>query len=148
MLTSVQIREKIRYYEELISQYTDEKSKKEDDHIELEHLKIKVANLQTRFGERQSQRKSSLAVLAAMPQRNRIYPTYCNGMSELLSGREFNKSYDGLTTAGQNVKKEIENVSDMIDDYERKISSANSQREYWKSQLRAALAREAEEETD
>lgn len=148
MLTSVQIREKIRYYEELISQYTDEKSKKEDDLFELEHLKIKVANLQTRFGERQSQRKSSLAVLAAMPQRNRIYPTYCNGMSELLSGLEFNKSYDGLTTAGQKVKKELESVSDMIDDYERKISSANSQREYWKSQLRAALAREAEGETD
>lgn len=148
MFTSAQIREKIRYYEELISQYTDEKSKKEDDLFELESLKTKVENLQMRFGERQSQRKRNLAVLAAMPQRNRIYPTYCSGMSELLSGWEFNKSYGGLTSAGQKVKKEIENVSDMIDDYERKISSANSQREYWKSQLRAALAREAEEETD
>lgn len=148
MLTSAQIREKIQYYEEVISQYTDEKSKKEEDLFELECLKTKVKNLQTRFGERQGQRKRNLAVLAAIPQRNRIYPAYCSGMSELLSGWEFNKSYDGLTSAGQKVKKESENVADMIDEYERKISSANSQREYWKSQLRAALAREAEEETD
>lgn len=146
MLTSAQIREKIQYYEKLISQYTDEKIKKENELFELECLKTKVTDLQRSFGERQSQRKKNLAVLAAMPQRNRIYPIYCSGMSELLTGREFNKSYDGLTSAGQKVKKEIENVSDMIEDYSRKISSANAQKEYWKSQLLDVLEQEAEEE--
>lgn len=144
-MTSEQIREKIRYYERLIAQYTEQKTKKEEDLYELERLKIKVTDLQTRFEQRQDCRKKNLAVLAAMPQRNRIYPAYCNGMQELLSGQEFIGSYNGVSEAGERVRKEAQNVSDQIESYENRINAASSKKEYWKSQLRTALAEEAEE---
>ena len=102
-MTSGEIRAKIRYYEGLIDEYNREKLQLEKDLDELDRLKTKVTGLQTSFGDRQALRQKNLAALAAMPQRNRIYPVYCAGMQELLTGQMFSRSYEGLSEAGQKV---------------------------------------------
>ena len=119
-MTSGEIRAKIRYYEGLIDEYNREKLQLEKDLDELDRLKAKVAGLQTSFGDRQALRQQNLAALAAMPQRNRIYPVYCAGMQELLTGQMFSRSYEGLSEAGQKVSGKMREVLGKIDNCESK----------------------------
>lgn len=144
-MTSGEIRAKIRYYEGLIDEYNREKLQLEKDLDELDRLKAKVAGLQTSFGDRQALRQKNLAALAAMPQRNRIYPVYCAGMQELLTGQMFSRSYEGLSEAGQKVSGKMREVLGKIDNCESKTASARSNKAYWEARLRETLAAEAEE---
>ena len=144
-MTSGEIRAKIRYYEGLIDEYNREKLQLEKDLDELDRLKAKVAGLQTSFGDRQALRQQNLAALAAMPQRNRIYPVYCAGMQELLTGQMFNRSYEGLSEARQKVSGKMREVLGKIDNCESKTASARSNKAYWEARLRETLAAEAEE---
>lgn len=97
----------------------------------------------------QAQRQRSLSMLAAMPQRNRIYPAYCSGMQELLTGQMFVRTYEGLTDARQKVAGKQGDIMGLLEDCERRIQSANSSMAYWKARLQETLAAEmkqAEEE--
>ena len=81
-------------------------------------------------------------MLAAMPQRNRIYPAYCSGMQELLTGQMFVRTYEGLTDARQKVAGKQEDIMGLLEDCERRIQSANSSMAYWKARLQETLAAE------
>ena len=139
-MTSDEIRGKIRYYEQLIAGYIEEKVQREKELEELDLLKAKVSDLQSRFGDHQAQRQRNLSMLAAMPQRNRIYPAYCSGMQELLEGKLFARTYEGLTDARQKVTGKQSDITGLLEDCERRIQSAKSSAEYWKARLQEALA--------
>lgn len=141
-MTSDEIRGKIQYYEQLIAGYMEEKVQREKELEELDLLKARVSDLQSRFGDRQAQRQRSLSMLAAMPQRNRIYPAYCSGMQELLTGQMFVRTYEGLTDARQKVAGKQGDIMSLLEDCERRIRSADSSMAYWKARLQETLAAE------
>ena len=60
-MTIEEIRSNIRYNENLIAQYSQEKRDLENQISELEALSAKYSGLQSRFGDRQQQRQNRLS---------------------------------------------------------------------------------------
>lgn len=143
-MTEAEIRSNIRYNEDLIDQYTQEKRDVEAQIDELDALKSKYSGLQSRFGERQQQRQTSLASMLGSGIQNSILHKYYSGMSGLLGGTGFNNAYDGLSEAKRRIDQKIAQLDYQRNDYEDKISYCKERHAYWRSQLATASAEETE----
>lgn len=141
-MTSSEIRNNIRYNENLINQYNAEKCNINNKLDELECLRNKFSTLQNDFGNRQYRRQQSLSVYSSKKLQNKIFGSYCIGMSSLLKGVEFNNTYEGLSFAKQKINKKMQELLNNLSNCESKIANAVSQKEYWKAQLVIAEAKE------
>jgi len=143
-MTVAEIRSNITYNENLIDQYTSQKRELERQIGELDLLASKFAGLQSRFGDRQSQRQSKLSLFLSSGLQNKILSRYYNGMSGLLGGADFNNAYNGLSDAKSKIHRKITELDQRIDECNNQISYRRGRREYWLSQLAAATAEGAE----
>ena len=61
---------------------------------------------------------------------------YSNKMSDLLSGWEFKKAYNGLTDATGKVDDEIRRRISKISQLEKDLNYRKSRKDYWERHLR------------
>ncbi len=144
-MTSSEIRNNIRYNENLINQYNTEKRNINNKLDELECLRDKFSALQNDFGNRQFKRQQSLSIYSSKRLQNKIFGSYCTGMGSLLKGVEFNNTYEGLSFAKQKINNKMQELLGKLSNCESKIANAISQNEYWKAQLVIAEAKEEED---
>ncbi len=142
MMTANEIRDNIRYNENLIDQFYAEKAEIEKKIEELELLRAKFTTLQDNFGSKQERRKQGLSVFAQTTISNKIVPGYLNGMSALLNGAEFNNAFQGLSTAKGKINGKIQELLQELHDCEGRIEYRTDRKLYWQEQLRLALAKE------
>lgn len=139
-MTIEEIRSNIRYNENLIAQYSQEKRDLENQISELEALSAKYSGLQSRFGDRQQQRQNRLSFFLSSCLQNQILKRYYNGMNGLLGGSDFNNAYDGLSEAKRKINQKINQLDDRLDDCKERIAYRRRRCDYWKSQLATAMA--------
>ena len=139
-MTIAEIRSNIRYNENLIEQYSNEKRGLETQISELEALSSKFSGLQSRFGDRQQQRQNKLSFFLSSCLQNQILKRYYNGMNGLLGGSDFNNAYDGLSEAKRKISQKINQLDDQLDDCKERIAYRRRRRDHWKYQLATAMA--------
>ncbi len=141
-MTANEIRNNIRYNENLIDQFYAEKAEIEKKIEELECLRAKFTTLQDHFGSKQEQRKQGLARFSQTTISNKIVPVYLEGMRGLLTGAEFNNAFQGLSTAKGKINQKIQELLQELHNCESSIDYRTGRKLYWQEQLRLALAKE------
>ena len=131
-----EIKNNIRYNEELIESYQSQKRAFEEQINSLECLKSKFITLQTNFEIRQDVRKRGLLGVSEKISQIKIASRYYNGMSELLNGREFVNVYDGLTDVKNMINREINKIYMDLDEVSAKINNRTQRISYWRTKLR------------
>ena len=106
-MTTYQIRSNITYNENILDELRTEKREVERKLVELDALKVKVSNLQSRFGDKQEHRKTMLLGVTRSTIQNKILKTYYDGMNGLLSGTEFSNAYEGLSESKRRIDSKI-----------------------------------------
>lgn len=157
---------KINQYNSQISQLNSNIKSKESQIDELNRLKSKYQKLQNDFANRQSKRVNTFNVNFSKNLNLKFIRSYISGMKSLLSGNDYKRSYNGLSSAIgtisnkiksiqreiDSLKKDINSKQRSIDSIRRDISSYQSQINrtnsnlsyrrqritYWKNQLRYA----------
>ncbi len=142
MMTANEIRNNIRYNENLIDQFYAEKAEIEKKIEELECLRTKFTTLQDNFGSKQEHRKQGLARFSQTTISNKIVAGYAAGMNELLNGTQFNNAFNGLSTARSTITAKIQELIQELHACEGRIEYRNGRKLYWQEQLRLALAKE------
>lgn len=142
-MTSGEIRGNIRYNENLIYQFTNEKKALERKLNELEVLRNKFAVLQKNFEARQDARRRGILRFANLSIQNKIYKAYMEGMQELITGNSFNKAYAGLDEARNKIRRQMQDILNQIDECEANITYRKNRKAYWEWQLQIALEQEA-----
>lgn len=142
-MTSSEIRGNIRYNENLINQFTNEKRTLEEQINELESLRNKFAVLQNDFENRQDARKNSILRFSGLSIQNTIFKSYISGMKELITGNAFSVTDAGLNEARGIINSQIQNVLNRIEECENNISYRMSRKSYWQWQLQIVLEQEA-----
>lgn len=132
----------IRYNENLIDQFQRERRDLERQIAELESLRDKFSVLQMRFEERQNSRRRGLQLFQSSSIHNQIVGRYVSGMTGLLSGWEFQNACWGLEEARERIKRKLWELDRKADECSDRISYRHARRNYWISQLHAALAAE------
>lgn len=130
----------IRYNENLIDQYTNERRALEAQIEELDLLRSKYSGLQSRFEQRQQKRQSKLQSFLSSTLSNQILRKYYSGMNSLLTGTEYGNAYAGLGEAKSKITSQINRLDDEIDTCNANIRYRRERREYWLRELNAALA--------
>lgn len=143
-MTEAEIRQNIRYNENLIDQYMADRSNYQREIEELEALKSKYTNLQNDFGNRQQYRRGKLTNFLHTGLQNSIITKYYNGMNELLNGAEFNNAYNGINDAKYKIDQKINEIVQRVYQCDSDITYRRNRRDYWKAQLRSLQAEEAE----
>lgn len=144
-MTVDQIYGQIRYYENLIDQYNNQKRTLETEIAELETLRGKYSSLQTKLGQKQQARQTNLSSFLASALQNNILKKYYEGMNGLLTGADFNNAYSGLDEAKTKIIQKANQLDQQVDQCNANISSCMNSRAYWMNQLSAALAAEEAE---
>lgn len=139
------IRHQMQNNERQIIQYQTEIRKLNQKIDELEMLRNKFNNLQNEFSHRQSIRKSKLAGFLSFDKGCSVVRKYYNGMSSLLSGREYGNAYDGLSEGKQRISTKIRELLNEIDNMESKINRLHRSNSSLHSQWVQAVASEAAE---
>lgn len=142
-MNSYEIRNNIRYNENLIDQYYSEKAGIVTKIEELEQLQKRFTTFQNEFCEIQDHRQLGLTKFSQTTISNKIIPSYISGMNALLRGAEFNNAYHGLTAAKSKVESKRQELLQELRDCEGRISYRESRKLYWQEQLRYALMEEA-----
>lgn len=137
-MTRSEINENIRYNEDLRDSYRRSVQELNAQIGELSRLKAKISGAQTTFSSRQSARKSKLHTVSAGLMNIKSLKEYVSGMDNLLTGSEYRKAYNGLTTAQERVASKIRSIQSQVDSYEEKIAYRNERISYWQDQLRYA----------
>lgn len=132
----------IHYNERLIDQYHGERRQLEMQIAELENLRNKFTQVQQRFAERQDSRKRGLQLFRSSGIQNQIVGRYVSGMEGLLAGWEFQNAYNGMDDAKYRINQKIRELDQKIDACDSNIQYRHQRRNYWISQLHAALAAE------
>ena len=143
-MTTYQIRSNITYNENILDELRTEKREVERKLVELDALKVKVSNLQSRFGDKQEHRKTMLLGVTRSTIQNKILKTYYDGMNGLLSGTEFSNAYEGLSESKRRIDSKIAGLHRELSRCNENIAYRNERCEYWRAQLAIALAEEAE----
>lgn len=134
-MTEAEIWSNIRYNEQKIDEHAAEIRRLERQINELEALRNKCGSLQSRFSERQQHRQGRLQDLLSSSLQNQIVRRYYNGMSSLLSGREFNEAYEGLNEAKRMINHKIRNLDQELDEAQASLNYRRNRREYWLREL-------------
>ena len=142
-MTSSEIRGNIRYNENLINQFYNEKRGLESQLNDLESLRNKFTVLQNNFENRQNARRRSIARFTGLSIQNKIFKNYFSGMQELITGSSFNRAYAGLDEAKNRIRNQMQYIMQRIDECENSITYRIRRKAYWESQLRIALEQEA-----
>ena len=193
-MTKQEVQNKIKYYENLAKQYRREiqnlenqissqnsrinqlnnqigtlrskRQKLEGEESELQRLRIKFQGLRDDFSARQSKRVSGFNKNIAQPLNVKFIESYIIGMRNLLTGQEYRKTYNGITSAidkvagkirskqseiasvkGEisNAQRNLDNAYNQISSYRRRIDQRNSdyyqckqQIRHWENQLQYA----------
>lgn len=135
-MTEQEIKNNIRYNEELIESYQSQKRAFEEQISSLECLKSKFITLQTNLEIRQDVRKRGLLGVSEKISQIKIAARYYNGMSELLNGREFVNVYNGLTDVKNMINREINKIYMDLDEVSAKINNRTQRISYWRTKLR------------
>lgn len=143
-MTTYQIRSNITYNENILDELRTEKREVERKLVELDALKVKVSNLQSRFGDKQEHRKTMLLGVTRSTIQNKILKTYYDGMNGLLSGTEFSNAYEGLSESKRRIDSKIAGLDRELSRCNENIAYRNERCAYWRAQLAIALAEEAE----
>lgn len=98
-MTEADIQYQIRQCEAQIREHEAIIKECEKNLQELGQLKSKLQSVQNRFADKQNARRGKLNLLNAAHFNIRIALKYVAGMGALLSGGEFRKAYEGLSTA-------------------------------------------------
>lgn len=154
-MTRGEVQEKIRYNERLVIQFQNQVNdlqrrisssesqirslnSQRSDYIfkanklkkqieELSQLKKKYQSLQTNFSDRQSKRISKFNANFSKNLNVKFINSYISGMKTLLSGSEYKKAYNGLTTAKDKITKQISIIQQQFDDVQRRESNAQKE---------------------
>ncbi|MEE0931023.1 MAG: hypothetical protein UIM53_08485 [Acutalibacteraceae bacterium] len=137
-MTISEIQSNINYNEGLIEQFYTEKRTLETQIDELEQLREKFTTLQNNFGSKQESRQQGLAKFTHTNINNKIFSNYFNGMTSLLSGRQFNDAYEGLSTAKQTINTKLQELMQNLTECEGNITYRENRKAYWQEQLRLA----------
>ena len=134
-MTEAEIWSNIRYNEQKIDEHAAQIRRLERQINDLEALRNKCSTLQSRFSERQQHRQGRLQDLLSSSLQNQIVRRYYNGMSSLLSGREFNEAYEGLNEAKRMINHKIRNLDQELDEAQASLNYRRNRREYWLREL-------------
>lgn len=143
-MKSDDIRRQIRENENIIGQYQAEIRELNAKIDELELLRNKLSNLQHRFADRQALRRRGVAKFLGNKAGCSVVRKYYDGMSELLTGREYGRAYDGLVEAKANAMKIIRELLDEIEKYEQRIGNLKRSNTSLHSQWASAIEEEQE----
>lgn len=138
-MTIDEIYSNIRYNERLIDEYHAQRRQLEQQINELENLRIKFNNLQSRFGEHQERRRRSLDILRGSAISNQIIRKYGQGMSELLNSGEYFRAENGLYEARSRITRKIYDIDNQIEECESNQRYREARRAYWINELHRAL---------
>lgn len=116
---------KISRYNSQITELNSEIKNLRSQIEELNMLKSKYQKLQNDFSSRQAQRVKRFNLNFSENLGVKFILSYVNGMKELLSGNEYKKAYNGLTTAFEKISNKIKSIQKEIDNLD---SGANSKR--------------------
>lgn len=122
---------RISQYNGQINNLRNNKQNLENQLDELQRLHNKVTGLLDAFSSRQAKRVANFNKNNSVTGGLRFIKTYIEGMKDLLSGQEYRNTYNGLTTAIDKVKKqiqakqrEIESVGSQINNAQRNADGA------------------------
>lgn len=143
-MTANQIRSNIAYNEDIIDELYEEKMNIERELDELDALKSKISNLQAKFEDRQQHRQNMLLGFTRSVIQNKILKTYYEGMKSLLEGTDFHNACAGLWESKQRIHSKMMALEGELSRCNESIAYRRGRCEYWRAQLAAALAEEAE----
>ena len=154
-MTRAEVQNNIRYNERLVTQYQNQvndfqrkisslesqiralnsqkadyaskenKMKKQID--ELTQLRKKYESLQTNFSNRQSKRMKNFNANFSHSLNVNFIKSYVTEMKTLLSGSEYKKAYNGLTTAIEKISTQITSLRKQADDLHQKALKAQQE---------------------
>ena len=103
----------------------DQKNKLYTQINELNYLKSKYQNLQSKFSQRQTSRINTLNSNFSRELNVQFIKSYVKGMSSLLGGNEYRNAYNGLTNAINVISDKIKSLQRQIDSIQGDINSKN-----------------------
>lgn len=128
----------IRYHENLIQSYKYTISELNGQIDELITLKGKLQSYQQDFSTRESNRKNRLLNRFSSNMNFKFLSAYINGMRNLVSGSEYRKAYNGISSGIARVNTQISQLRGDVEDYNNKIRYSNKQISFWKRQIKYA----------
>ena len=134
--TRAEIKNNIRYNEDLINTYQKSVSKLKKQISELKSLKSKMQSYQKDFSNRESKRKSKVINGFGNKKSFRFVSAYINGMKKLITGSEYKKAYNSISSGIKKVDKEISHLRSDVSEYEDKINYRKKRVSYWYDQLK------------
>ena len=128
----------IRYHENLIRSYKNTINELNGQINELITLKGKLQSYQRDFSARESNRKNRLVNRFGSNMNFRFLSSYISGMRNLISGSEYRKAYNGISSGITRVNTQISQLRGDVKDYNDKIRYSNKQISFWKRQIKYA----------
>lgn len=143
-MSSSQIRAQIYSNENRIDELYGQIRKLRDDIDQLCVLESEFRDLKSSYESRQSKRKKGLSGFLNLNLGSSIVSAYYDGMSSLLSGREYASVMDGLDTGRSKAYDKRRDLEDQVDQCEREIHRLESDNQYLHARLCEALEAERE----
>lgn len=153
-MTKEEVKQNIRYNENLVNQYqrklnslnqqlnslnatvrqlnsqnndlVGRKKKLDGELAELGQLKRKVQGLQDEFSSRQTKRVTGYNRNIGQIFTTNFFASYISGMKSLLSGSEYRNTFNGLTSAVDKVTKKIKEKDREMDSVVKQINDVRS----------------------
>lgn len=133
--TITEVKNNIKYNEDLIKSYQSSIKELKEQISELTVLKGKLQSFQKDFSNREANRKKKIAKGFA-GLNFKFLTAYIKGMSNLISGSEYKKAYNGLSEAIRKVDKKIISIREEINDCNKKIEYNRIRVRHWENQLK------------
>lgn len=137
-MTSSEIFENIRYYENLKEKALSERRQLYNNLEDLEILRRRLLSLQDDFVSKNNVRKQKLQSVGLSGLSISFIPKYIQGMNSLLGGNDYNKAINGIDTALKKTAYKIDLTDTEVKKTESNIAQYDAKICYWHSQLQYA----------
>ena len=107
--------------------YASKENKLKNQIDELNQLRKKYESLQTNFSNRQSKRMKNFNANFSHSLNVNFIKSYVTEMKTLLSGSEYKRAYNGLTTAIEKISTQITSLRKQADDLHQKALKAQQE---------------------
>ena len=135
-MTTAEIMANINYNESLIDRYESEIRELNSRISVLSEIHGKYSALQTDFDARIGSRKNKLNTTGVV--ENKIFSKFYEGMSNLLSGKEYEAARNSPSEAKGKIDSKVSEYEESIAKKQGDISYLKGRNEYWRSQLQYA----------
>lgn len=142
-VTLTMAKSKYYYYSNQVDSYNKTIIELDEQYDEIRQLKSRFDSTQSSFHSSQQKLLSKFHSSFGGVYQIRVMKAYQNGMSDLLTGIDYQKASSGLETAISIIENKRKELLSKIEQYEGLRQTAINNRNYWAEIIRTLQVEEA-----